>query len=69
MDLIRRLAERGPVRGIAISGYGTDDDVARSKAAGFAEHVTKPFDFKQLDAMIQRLAGEEAPAPEGRSRS
>jgi signal transduction histidine kinase/DNA-binding response OmpR family regulator len=58
MDLMRRLAERGPVRGVAISGYGTDADIASSKAAGFAEHITKPFDLARLDAVLQRLGAE-----------
>ncbi len=68
MDLIRRLAADGPVLGIAISGYGSEEDVARSKAAGFAEHVTKPFDFKQLDELIQRIAPPERDAADRRDR-
>jgi CheY-like chemotaxis protein len=37
------LGEAGP-RLIALTGYGQDSDRARAKAAGFAEHLTKPVD-------------------------
>ena len=33
--------------GIALSGYGMDDDLRRSREAGFVEHLTKPVDFRQ----------------------
>ncbi len=41
--------------GIALSGFGTGDDVAASSAAGFAEHLTKPVDWPQLRSAIERL--------------
>ncbi|HEX8342988.1 MAG TPA: ATP-binding protein [Tepidisphaeraceae bacterium] len=40
--------------GIAMSGYGMDEDLARSRAAGFGEHVVKPVEFGQLHAALQR---------------
>jgi two-component system CheB/CheR fusion protein len=55
-DLMRLLRGLGPVRGIALSGYGTDDDVRKSHDAGFETHLTKPTDFQHLLDTIDRLA-------------
>ncbi|HYU31760.1 MAG TPA: response regulator, partial [Thermoanaerobaculia bacterium] len=52
LDLMRELAERG-LRGIALSGYGTDRDVRASLAAGFAQHLTKPVDLERLRAALR----------------
>src|SRR4051794_26754256 len=43
LDLMRELrAMRDQVRGIVLSGYGTELDKEKSQTAGFAEHLTKP---------------------------
>ena len=55
LDLMRSLHERQGMLGIALSGFGTDDDVAASTAAGFAEHLTKPVDWSHLSAAIERV--------------
>lgn len=53
LELIRRVVERrGPVASIALSGYGMEEDVLRSREAGFAAHMTKPIDFFKLKSMI-----------------
>jgi CheY-like chemotaxis protein len=45
-DLMRQLRQSRPrLRGIAVSGHGSDEDRAASLAAGFARHVVKPVDF------------------------
>jgi PAS domain S-box-containing protein len=55
LELMRTLRKAGDVKGIALSGYGTEEDIRASKAAGFAVHLTKPVDFKELLAAIARL--------------
>lgn len=40
---------------IALSGYGMKSDVARSQAAGFSRHITKPIDVAVLDQVIGDL--------------
>jgi PAS domain S-box-containing protein len=55
LDLMRGLRETQGVTGIALSGFGMDDDVAASRAAGFAEHLTKPVDWERLRSAIERL--------------
>jgi PAS domain S-box-containing protein len=55
-ELLEELSAKHGLRGIAMSGFGSDADLAESKAAGFLEHLVKPIDAKALDAAIQRLA-------------
>jgi hypothetical protein len=37
---------------IAQSGYGQDDDIRRSKEAGFDFHLIKPLDFAELRRIL-----------------
>jgi DNA-binding response OmpR family regulator len=37
---------------IAVTGWGQEDDKIKAKDAGFDHHLTKPFDFNQLKALI-----------------
>ncbi len=65
LDLMRHLRATYELRGIALSGFGTDEDLTASRAAGFSEHLTKPVDIDQLKSVIARLttrdeAGREA---------
>jgi DNA-binding response OmpR family regulator len=48
------------LRGIALSGFGTEEDVARSKAAGFDDHLTKPVDFSSLHRRLAEIGQEIA---------
>jgi CheY-like chemotaxis protein len=61
--LERHLLDGG-IRAIAVSGYGTQQDIERSLAVGFDEHLVKPFSARKLrDAisriMAQRSSGEQ----------
>lgn len=58
-DLMRQIQEKTPMKGIAISGFGCDTDIEKSKDAGFAKHLIKPLDFKELEAAIQELVSCE----------
>jgi two-component system CheB/CheR fusion protein len=59
-DLMRELAGRYGLRGIALSGYGMEEDVRRSREAGFERHLTKPVDLQALRAAILEVAGAPA---------
>jgi PAS domain S-box-containing protein len=37
---------------IALTGWGQLDDKARSREAGFDQHLTKPVDYEQLKALV-----------------
>ncbi len=57
LDLMRRVVSRfGPIPAIALTGYGMEEDVRRSRDAGFTAHLTKPIDFAKLEAMLRRIA-------------
>jgi PAS domain S-box-containing protein len=57
LDLMRTLRKTGKVKGIALSGFGTEEDVRASKEAGFATHITKPVNFGTLLEAIASLGG------------
>ena len=57
-DLVRQLCTRGDVRAIALTGYGTDQDVRRNSEAGFARHLTKPVDPAHLLTAIAELVDD-----------
>jgi two-component system CheB/CheR fusion protein len=44
------------VRLVAVTGWGQDGDRARTRAAGFDEHLVKPVDPRVLQETIDRLA-------------
>jgi signal transduction histidine kinase len=54
-DLMRELRERGGIRGIALTGYGTEKDIDRSREAGFIVHLTKPISAQSLDKALAEL--------------
>jgi PAS domain S-box-containing protein len=55
-DLMVELKKNRPVKGIALTGYGMEQDVARSQHAGFVAHLTKPVGIRSLeDALAAAL--------------
>jgi signal transduction histidine kinase/CheY-like chemotaxis protein len=58
LDVMRQaLSRRGPLPGIALSGYGTREDIRRSHAAGFKQHLVKPVDVAELLQAIEEVRG------------
>ena len=60
LDVMRQVRERYAGRAIALTGYGMESDIAASREAGFAEHLTKPVDMAALEAAIRRVGGTGA---------
>lgn len=59
LDLIRALrANNRTWPAIALTGYGTDEDVRSTHDAGFNEHVTKPINWEQLQGTIKRVTDD-----------
>ncbi len=57
-DLMRQLRQRGDMLpGIALSGYGQEEDLRRSYEAGFAAHLTKPA---SREAVVEAIAAVTA---------
>jgi CheY-like chemotaxis protein len=61
-DLMAQLRALRPVPGIALSGYGTEADIRRSREVGFDEHLTKPIDFETLAGAIESVRKKGAAA-------
>jgi CheY-like chemotaxis protein len=54
LDLMRQIRDRYAARGIAMSGYGMEEDIRKSREAGFLAHLTKPVDFQELQVAIRQ---------------
>lgn len=55
VELMAHLRDRYGMRGIALSGYGMDEDLRRSSEAGFALHLVKPIDAEELRRALRSL--------------
>ena len=58
LDLMREMVDRYRLRGIALSGYGMDEDVRRSLEAGFVLHLTKPVSPAALMAALHEATAK-----------
>lgn len=62
LDIMEKLAaNNSAIYGIALSGFGMEDDIRKSHAAGFKHHLVKPVDLNKLETLIQQVAAQ-APA-------
>ena len=56
LDLMRALVASGrQIRAIALSGYGMEGDIRRSREAGFLDHLTKPISVRKLNEAIAEI--------------
>jgi len=58
-DLMREVRSSKSLPGIALSGFGTEQDVRKARAAGFSEHLTKRINFERLEEAISNLLEPE----------
>jgi PAS domain S-box-containing protein len=42
---------------VALTGWGAQDDRARTKSAGFDHHLTKPAELPAVEALLAKMAG------------
>ncbi len=54
-DLMEEMKERHGMLGIALTGYGMEEDLSRSQRAGFTVHLTKPIHIRSLDMALAKL--------------
>ena len=54
-ELMREIRDRHGIAGIALSGYGMEEDMRQSRDAGFVDHVVKPVNVAHLEAVIRRV--------------
>ena len=58
LDLVGPVKQSGApcaMKAIALKGYGSEEDVTKSRRAGFDAHLTKPITLDQLVQQINRL--------------
>lgn len=56
LDLLKELRARGlTLPGIALSGYGMEEDHQRTREAGFSMHLVKPVKFAQLQQALSEI--------------
>src|SRR6059058_2296241 len=55
-DIISRAKRKQPIKSVALTGFGTEEDVRRSKDAGFDFHLVKPIDLHELQTVLDKLA-------------
>ena len=60
LQLMREIKASEPMTGIAMSGFGAEEDLRQSREAGFFDHLTKPIDLKRLDNAIRSAAAGAA---------
>jgi len=66
-ELMEQLRSLKNLRGIALSGFGMENDVSRARAAGFSDHLTKPINFERLEEVIHGLLELEPAADSEKS--
>lgn len=55
IQLMEKLRDSKQLQGIALSGYGMEDDLVRCREAGFVAHLVKPVRFADLRRAIQNI--------------
>ena len=65
-DVMKHMASKFGMAGIALSGFGQEEDLRRSREAGFSTHLTKPVSMQSLLAAINSVGqGNEMVKGEG----
>ena len=57
-ELMRELKRRHKLKGVALSGYGMEEDLVNSADAGFDAHLVKPVNLQLLEDTVRRLIFE-----------
>ncbi|HEY1252087.1 MAG TPA: MASE1 domain-containing protein [Thermoanaerobaculia bacterium] len=65
LELMAHLRERYGLSGIAVTGYGMEEDVRRSRSVGFVDHLVKPITLDRLESAIDRFFDEKNANPAG----
>src|ERR1700738_4060711 len=54
-EVIAQAKRKQSVKGVALTGFGTDEDIRRGKEAGFDFHLTKPVDVHELRSILNQV--------------
>jgi len=47
-EVISQIKQKRPIKAVAITGFGTEEDVRAPNEAGFDFHLVKPVDLHEL---------------------
>ena len=53
-EVAAQARAKGHIKAIALTGFGTEQDVQRSKEAGFDFHLVKPINFQELQTVLDQ---------------
>jgi len=62
LDFVKAFRAHSDVPAVAMTGFGSDEDIRRCLDAGFTAHLTKPVNFAQLEQLIEDAARRSAAA-------
>jgi PAS domain S-box-containing protein len=54
-EVISQAKRKQRLKGVALTGFGSDEDIRRGKEAGFDFHLTKPVDFHELRSILSQV--------------
>jgi CheY-like chemotaxis protein len=54
-EVISNAKRQRAVKGVALTGFGSDEDIRRGREAGFDFHLTKPVDFHELRSILDQV--------------
>jgi len=55
IELMREVRRQRPIPGIALSGYGMENDLQKTREAGFYAHLVKPINFEKLCGVLKEI--------------
>src|SRR6476661_995575 len=60
IELMQKLSSTRPLVGIALTGFGMEEDIRKTREAGFKHHLVKPIDLTKLDQLIQQSVATDS---------
>jgi PAS domain S-box-containing protein len=54
-EVVAQARQDRPIKSVAITGFGTEEDIRRSKEAGFDFHLVKPVDLHELRTVLDQV--------------
>jgi CheY-like chemotaxis protein len=54
-EVVAQARRDRPIKSVAITGFGTEEDIRRSKEAGFDFHLVKPVDLHELRTVLDQV--------------
>jgi PAS domain S-box-containing protein len=55
-EVISQAKRKQSIKAVALTGFGTEEDIRRSKEAGFDFHLVKPIDLHELQTVFDQIA-------------